>query len=400
MSLFGYHRLILILTSVAVSFFTLARGALVNVTVDDDGSDLTTGARINYEGDWAIGPACVNSTIDCEASLDATQVRDGTWHGTTYDPSISSQTIPGNATFSFTGTAIYAFGIRDGARDLELTFFLDEQEAGNLLVPRMTSYTYQYNQLYFKAEGLSNTAHFWRMQNGLGSGTTISVALLDYLVYTCDSAETSSAISSATTSLTTTDQQTSAPSATSPAITTGSMAKSSTTGPARTTVTAVSVSVAIMVLVFLILLAMLYKARKDRQRPKTGIADHRYLTMRAHAAGTGGTGGDPQRGNPAADALAAHDLQRARGRYSVAPFTLAFPGAARAAPRATEKMWGAPVSLRAPPASRGGQREAGRPAAEAVHDVIWDSRGARGSVSSIARWTAPPVYQSEIGGHL
>ncbi|GJE89265.1 hypothetical protein PsYK624_053620 [Phanerochaete sordida] len=175
------------------SFFTLvlsavihlitALGALVNVTVDDEGSDLTTGERINYEGDWAVGPACVDSIVACEASPDVTQVRDGSWHGTTHNPNIPSQTVPGNATFSFNGTALYAFGVLDGAWDLELTFFLDGQDAGRLSVPQTTSYTYQYNQLLFKAEGLDDTTHFWRMQNGLGNKTT-SVALLDYLMYT------------------------------------------------------------------------------------------------------------------------------------------------------------------------------------------------------------------------
>lgn len=58
-----------------------AHAALINVTVDDSGSDPLTGRTISYSpvGGWQTGDHC----IKCLAHPDPGQVHGGTWHGST-----------------------------------------------------------------------------------------------------------------------------------------------------------------------------------------------------------------------------------------------------------------------------------------------------------------------------
>ncbi|GJE89217.1 hypothetical protein PsYK624_053120 [Phanerochaete sordida] len=168
-----------------LAFFTFvhlcpALGALINVTVDDQGSDSTTGTSIVYEAQWAIGPCST-----CGAQPDPNNAIDGTWHDTTYNPSVPAQTLLRNATFEFTGSALYVFGMIDGGFGIDLILYLDGEQAGRFTDPPTSDFTYKYNQLYFSAENLDETQHSFKLQNGENNGP-LSVVLFDYLRYTKD----------------------------------------------------------------------------------------------------------------------------------------------------------------------------------------------------------------------
>ncbi|GJE89215.1 hypothetical protein PsYK624_053100 [Phanerochaete sordida] len=163
-------------------------GALINVTVDDQGIDPTTGTSIVYEAQWAIGPCSF-----CGAQPDANMALDGTWHDTTYNVNSPTETLLRNATFEFTGSALYVFGMIDGSFGIDLIFYLDGQQAGRFTDPQTTEFAYKYNQTYFSAENLEETSHSFKLQNGETNGPR-SVVLFDYLIYTKDDGSDSSSI--------------------------------------------------------------------------------------------------------------------------------------------------------------------------------------------------------------
>ncbi|GJE89302.1 hypothetical protein PsYK624_053990 [Phanerochaete sordida] len=159
-----------------------------NITVDDQGIDPTTGTYITYEAEWAVGPDCSS----CGSQPDPTFAYDGTWHDTSYSI-INPHDFVRNATFRFTGTAIYVYGMVNSAFGIDLVFFLDGQDAGRFSMPPTGEFNYSYNQLYFQAEGLNHTTHTWILQNGRGENVTSNV-LLDYLVYMKDDAAGNSSL--------------------------------------------------------------------------------------------------------------------------------------------------------------------------------------------------------------
>lgn len=83
--------------------FASAYGALVNITVDDQGPDPTTGNLISRTSGMSLGQNC---GVACDAQPDASQAYNGTWVDTTFDPSRTDEhNVPQNATFSFTGAS-------------------------------------------------------------------------------------------------------------------------------------------------------------------------------------------------------------------------------------------------------------------------------------------------------
>ena len=76
-------------------------GALVNVTVDDSGSDPRTGYPFSYspQADWNIGQDCPG----CVAQPNPTQAFMGTWHDATYNGINGSWPELETATLAFTG---------------------------------------------------------------------------------------------------------------------------------------------------------------------------------------------------------------------------------------------------------------------------------------------------------
>ncbi|GJE89300.1 hypothetical protein PsYK624_053970 [Phanerochaete sordida] len=158
--------------------------ALVNVTVDDQGADPTSKFELSFNPPWTLGQNCSG----CEAQPDPKQVHGGTWSDITYDPSSPTRTFPQNATFDFTGPAVYVYGIQshattDPVSEADIVFYIDGTRLGNYkFTPNSTDNAYTYNQLLFKAEGLGQASHLLKIQNGQIGGP-ISLTLLDYLVY-------------------------------------------------------------------------------------------------------------------------------------------------------------------------------------------------------------------------
>lgn len=90
------------LAPLLLSFLPAVIARLVNVTVDDSGSDPFSGAKIVYapDGHWSQGNTCAG----CWAQPDSSQAYNKTWHDATYDfisPNRSS--VVQTATFPFTG---------------------------------------------------------------------------------------------------------------------------------------------------------------------------------------------------------------------------------------------------------------------------------------------------------
>ncbi|GJE89335.1 hypothetical protein PsYK624_054340 [Phanerochaete sordida] len=188
-------RLLPLILSILVSLDRhTASGALVNVTVDDQGADSVTGKVIGYEGLWKIQPGCV----DCDAMPNPENAQQGTWHDAPFDVTEPPVLVLSNATFSFTGTAIYVFGMVDTSFGIDLVFYLDEEVSGHYTNPQSGLPGYSYHQLYFQAQGLQNIQHTIKLQNGRLDQMQPSVALFDYLVYTRDDSNNGS---SAATSL-------------------------------------------------------------------------------------------------------------------------------------------------------------------------------------------------------
>lgn len=102
MSSTDYHALLFAAFILFPVYETPVFATSVNVTVDDQGTDSTTGASISYEGPWNLQPGCP----DCSAMPDGKQAHDGTWHDAKYNVNNPTQIVSLNATFNFTGAHI------------------------------------------------------------------------------------------------------------------------------------------------------------------------------------------------------------------------------------------------------------------------------------------------------
>ncbi|GJE89298.1 hypothetical protein PsYK624_053950 [Phanerochaete sordida] len=142
---------------------------------------------VSYVPPWSKGQTCTG----CEAQPDPKQAFAGTWSDITYDPSIAARATPQNATFDFTGSAIYVFGIQSLSTTLpvsgaDILFSIDgEVKGGYKFTPTQENDGYTYNQLLFSIEDLDESSHALQIQNGQFGGG-ISLVLLDYIVYSTD----------------------------------------------------------------------------------------------------------------------------------------------------------------------------------------------------------------------
>ena len=169
---------------------------LVNVTVDDQFGDPTTGLVPDYfpnNETWHIGspneqcPACRIQP----STLDLNQIHDQTWHdGTSYPP----DTFP-TITVHFTGSAVYVFNILPNALPNQtdtyahISFSIDGEDPATFVHTSDRSPTILYNHLvYYNAE-LPHGPHTLVMA---AAGSTSSLILFDYLLYTTYSNDTTS----------------------------------------------------------------------------------------------------------------------------------------------------------------------------------------------------------------
>ncbi|KAI0354715.1 hypothetical protein OH77DRAFT_483637 [Trametes cingulata] len=196
-------------------------------TVDDNDPAIS----YSPSNQWSQGSQCSG----CRIHPDPAQTFEGTWHDSTYDPSVDTdlRTI----TFSFTGISVKVFNILPpivpGAptSNVDLTFELDGSPLDTFTYTPSEDSQFAYNQVVFSSGILANDSHTLVVRTT--SGVT-SVVLFDYIVYTVPDPPLSSAgppsiktttqgaISSSSTSSMTSDIHTTlssgpAPSPTSPA---------------------------------------------------------------------------------------------------------------------------------------------------------------------------------------
>lgn len=144
-------------------------GRLVNITVDDQATDPTTGqSLIVYSNHFAAGQDCGS---DCASRPNPSQAFDETWHDVTYDPGRDDyHNIPQTATFQFNGSAIRAYGIQSQSKtnpysDAHILFFIDGDNVANYtyIAPGLVG-VYTYNQLLFFSGPLEYGSHTLRVR--------------------------------------------------------------------------------------------------------------------------------------------------------------------------------------------------------------------------------------------
>ncbi|KIP04305.1 hypothetical protein PHLGIDRAFT_201552 [Phlebiopsis gigantea 11061_1 CR5-6] len=163
-----------------------AHAQLSNHTVDDGGADSFTGAMISYSNytEWNFGPRCVA----CIAHLDPEKVHNHTWHDATYDGSEDIFSLPQNATFKFTGSALYVYGVISNTVDITgtsntgISFFIDNESVGQFSHFSDGSNAYKYHVLLYANTSLPHKEHCFKLQNGHIGGSA-SLILLDYIIY-------------------------------------------------------------------------------------------------------------------------------------------------------------------------------------------------------------------------
>ena len=188
---------------VASLLFTLVAGD-VNVTIDDQLGDPINGNLFSYKpaGAWASGVSC-----GCNANPDLSQVKDGTWTWTKFQPDnssddpfygkIRSATIPFFGESSRTcqdtvltrykGAAVYVKAVLFNSKfsprgNSDFTFFVDDQQQAVFQQMSTNDSTYDYNVTIFSMNNLSNQQHVLRIE--IGHLNETAVALLDSVIYT------------------------------------------------------------------------------------------------------------------------------------------------------------------------------------------------------------------------
>ncbi|KAL5490659.1 hypothetical protein ACEPAI_5493 [Sanghuangporus weigelae] len=165
-------------------------GREVNVTIDDQFGDPTTGQVIQYNpsGAWHPGQSCEPCTAKPRPISNA---HNGTWTDGTFFPEgtgtngLSGQII--SASVPFIGTAVYVQAILTGSITSpdgysDFTFYIDNVTSGVFQRAPNGDNTYQFNQTIFSKTGLSNSLHTITIESGRAGNK--SLVLLDSIIYT------------------------------------------------------------------------------------------------------------------------------------------------------------------------------------------------------------------------
>lgn len=191
-------RFTLPLAFLLLNFSSLASASLVNVTVDDAGSDPNGSSQIIYapSGFWQQGQTCNG----CAASPDVGKVMNHTWHegllnasnSDSVTPTISfqfqgkfkqlSSTVP-HSSFAPEGSALYVYCVVDLGINSSMGFVLDGQVVGNFNYQANLNTTgYNYNVPVYANSSIPDGIHSFVLQNGPMNGPS-SIVLFDYYVY-------------------------------------------------------------------------------------------------------------------------------------------------------------------------------------------------------------------------
>ncbi|GJE89354.1 hypothetical protein PsYK624_054530 [Phanerochaete sordida] len=324
-------RLPLVLALIPL-FAAPAAAVLVNITVDDQDPSIS----YTPDGSWTIGQTC--PTSQCAAQPDPLQAYGGSWHDTSFIPAAAGAAAPTpqNATFSFTGSAVYVYGILSdsttgafGGEDV--AFYVDDVAQPDFaFTPSGPENAYTYNRVLFSVAGLDAGRHKLVLQNGRAGGP-YSLMLLDYIVYSTDiaaaSSSSSSVASSSSTGTTSTSSTSGTSPSTSPSVATAAVQSHGLTGGARAAVIAVAVIAALLMLA-LIALACTFRRRRQGGVNGTGSAPD-LMSERALVVNT--AAGDPYITQPF--------------QLTTSPSAIQHPGKAVVSPRPSQPEWvGSPIS--------------------------------------------------------
>jgi len=200
----GVHPTLMLLAGLFFLPFVLA--SLVNVTIDDKFDDPQTGIQLVYlpPGAWNNG---TKSCSGCIAHVDPSQLYNGTWHESTFNPQPSNNGSKSSqiqtASVAFNGSALYVYCAiahsSDGYSDM--TFFIDGELVGSFSQPPSTGSQpdYQYHVPVYVNHSMPAALHTFALQNGHIGGQK-SLVLLDSIIYTYDNGKqesTSASVSAA-----------------------------------------------------------------------------------------------------------------------------------------------------------------------------------------------------------
>ncbi|KAJ6589145.1 hypothetical protein B0H19DRAFT_922787 [Mycena capillaripes] len=158
--------------------------AVSNRTIDDDKGDSVTGLLPSYSP-----PKSWNRNGDCHTCSveppDPNRAVEHTWHDTTWQPDVDASSV----NITFTGTAIYLFGIVPNTipngigsdyMKVNLSFTLDGKPYFGYTHEPDNSSSVLYNVSLFSATGLLNESHTLVAS----TASTPSIFLFDYALYT------------------------------------------------------------------------------------------------------------------------------------------------------------------------------------------------------------------------
>ncbi|KAJ3556234.1 hypothetical protein NM688_g2137 [Phlebia brevispora] len=290
---------LLAVASLALSLAFPARSALINVTVDDNSPDPTTGLSITYapSGEWSFGPDCSS----CTAKPDPTKALDGTWHDVSFFPSVDAN-VTQTATLVFNGSAIYAYCIISPSSgtlngNVDMLFYIDGQTVGSFTRDTTGQTTFEYNVSVYANTSIPPGLHTFTLQNGRTDGET-SLALLDYMVYSTGddviqtvgnkTSSSSSGLPSSSTSPLSSSSSSSPSTSSSAPSTTAVSFQASSSSHRRTTIIAAVCS--ILGTIVLLVAALLIYRRKRSQRPDVDGNIHPYGLPTDRDAGGGPAG--------------------------------------------------------------------------------------------------------------
>ncbi|KAJ7038429.1 hypothetical protein C8F04DRAFT_361436 [Mycena alexandri] len=166
----SFIRTLSVLTALLLACAPSVNGAITNTTFDDTSSAFT------FTGSWTP-TSSANPCAGCSSKPNASQTFNETWHDG------NCRTTTGGS-FTFTGFAVYIFGIDQAESQPDITFTL-----GN--VQSVHHYTgaerFVYNALFFSATGLAgDQTHTvnWIFNNDPTTNVGVQAALFDYAVVT------------------------------------------------------------------------------------------------------------------------------------------------------------------------------------------------------------------------